>query len=99
MPPGVLRLLFGWIALMLLWGLEFGLSFVHMSPSIRSVLLIVAAGMVLVVGLVFMHVGRGPTIVRGFAVVAIFWIIVLLGLGSMDPLTREQYSTRVDYPT
>jgi hypothetical protein len=93
MPPGFGRLFLGWITLILLWGLEFGLSFVAMPVWLRPILLIVAAGMVALVALLFMHVGRGPIVVRGFAVVAIFWMIVLIGLGSMDPLTRAQYFT------
>ena len=98
MPPGFGRLLLGWIALILLWGLEFGVSFVDMPPAIRPVLLVVAAAMLAFVAFFFMHVGRGPIIVRGFAVMAIFWMIVLIGLGSMDPLTRTQYFTATEQP-
>jgi cytochrome c oxidase subunit IV len=98
MPPGLYRLLFGWIALILLLGLEFGVSFLDMPASLRPVLLIVAAAMVMVIAFVFMQIGRGPVLVRGFAVMAIFWMIVLIGLGSMDPLTRLQYFTKVDRP-
>jgi caa(3)-type oxidase subunit IV len=98
MPPGFLRLLLGWIALLLLWGLEFGLSFVQMPPSVRPVILAVAAVMVALIAVFFMHVGSGPILVRGFAVVAVFWMIVLIGLGSMDPLTRTQYFTAIDHP-
>jgi hypothetical protein len=29
--------------------------------------------------------------VRAFAVAAVFWLIVLLGLGSIDALTRTHY--------
>ncbi len=50
-----------------------------------------AAGMVAVVGIVFMEVGDGPVIVRGFAVAGLVWLLVLLGLGSMDPMTRTEY--------
>ena len=98
MPPGFGRLFFGWVALVLLWGLEFGVSFVQMPPSLRPVLMIAAAGMVALVAFFFMHVGRGPILIRGFAVMAIFWMIVLIGLGSMDPLTRAQYFTTTDAP-
>jgi hypothetical protein len=38
-----------------------------------------------------MQVGRGPTIVRLFAVAALVWLSVLLGLGSLDPMTRIEY--------
>jgi hypothetical protein len=96
MPPGFGRLLSGWIALILLWALEFGASFIAMPPPLRPILLVAAAGMLGVVAFVFMHVSRGPIIVRGFAVMAVFWMIVLIGLGSMDPLTRAQYFVTID---
>jgi caa(3)-type oxidase subunit IV len=98
MPPGFGRLLLGWIALILLWGLEFGVSFTDMPPSLRPVLLVVASVMLGFVAVFFMHLGGGPILVRGFAVMAIFWMIVLIGLGSMDPLTRTQYFTATDQP-
>ena len=47
--------------------------------------------MVGVVGTVFMEVGRGPEIIRLFAVAALLWLIFLRGLGSLDPLTRIVY--------
>ena len=98
MPLGFGRLFLGWIALILLWGLEFGVSFVGMPASLRPLLLIAAAAMVALVAFFFMHVDRGPVVVRGFAVMAVFWMIVLIGLGSMDPLTREQYFTTTEAP-
>lgn len=98
MPPGFARLLLAWFALILLWGLEFGVSFINMPPSLRPVLLVVAFAMLAFVAFFFMHLGRGPILVRGFAVVAIFWMIVLIGLGSIDPLTRAQYFTATDHP-
>ncbi|HEY7089201.1 MAG TPA: hypothetical protein VH518_13985 [Tepidisphaeraceae bacterium] len=98
MPPGFGRLLLGWLALILLWALEFGASFIDMPAQLRPILLVAAAGMVAVVAFIFMNVDRGPIIVRGFAVMAIFWMIVLIGLGSMDPLTRAQFFTTVDRP-
>ena len=98
MPPGFARLLLAWFALILLWGLEFGVSFIDMPPSLRPVLLVVAFAMLAFVALYFMHLGRGPILVRGFAVMAIFWMIVLIGLGSMDPLTRTQYIATTNQP-
>ena len=38
-----------------------------------------------------MEVKRGVVLVRAFAVAAIFWLLVLLGLGSVDALTRTDY--------
>ena len=98
MPAGLLRVALAWVALIVLWGAEFGISFMYMPPSIRPIILIIAAVMIAIIAVFFMHVGRGPTIVRGFAVAAIFWMIILIGLGSMDPLTRVQYFTHIDHP-
>jgi len=47
--------------------------------------------MVLVVSIGFMEVKKGPVIVRAFVVAAMFWLFVLLALGSADPLTRTNY--------
>jgi hypothetical protein len=47
--------------------------------------------MVGVVGTVFMEVRRGPEIVRLFATAALLWLTILLGLGSLDPMTRTDY--------
>ncbi len=98
MPAGWLRLALAWIALLLLLCAEFGLSHLRMPPDLRPVLIVVALTMLALVAVCFMHVGSGPTVVRGFAVMGLFWMIVLLGLGSMDPLTRVQYFTTVDRP-
>jgi hypothetical protein len=92
-------LLFSWILLLLLGGAEFAVSFLPLGRSLRPLVMIPGVLMVAVVAVSFMEVGRGPTIVRGFAVAAIFWLIVLLGLGSADPLTRTDYQVpheRVD---
>ena len=55
----------------------------------RPVVLLPAGLMVLIVVLVFMRLGRAPVIARGFALAAMFWLILLLGLGTMDALTRN----------
>ena len=98
MPPGFLRLFAAWVVLLLLWGLEFGISFVHMPPGVRPVILVVAIAMLVVIAVVFMEVGRGPVLIRGFAAVLVFWMTILIGLGSMDPFTRVQYFTQIDHP-
>jgi hypothetical protein len=92
-------LLLSWILLLLLGGMEFAISFLPLDRSFRPLVMIPGVLMVAVVAVSFMEVGKGPTIVRGFAVGAIFWLIVLLGLGSTDPLTRTDYQVphaRVD---
>lgn len=91
MPPEFARLLLSWLALLLLGGAEFAVSFLPMDRSLRPLVMIPGVLMVAVVAISFMEVGKGPAIVRGFAVAAMFWLLVLLGLGSMDPLTRTDH--------
>jgi hypothetical protein len=38
-----------------------------------------------------MRVGSGPSIVRGFAIASVFWLIILLDLGMTNPITRAIY--------
>ena len=87
--PG--RLIFGWLLLLVLLAVEFGLSFLTMAPGLRTLLMVPAAAMVAVVAVVFMEIRDGPVIVRGFAAAGLVWLFVLLFLGSMDPMTRTDY--------
>jgi hypothetical protein len=87
----MMRLLVTYLLLLALLGCEFALSFLPIPRVLRPVLLIPALAMVALVGVQFMQVRSGPTIVRLFAAAAALWLILLLGLGSLDPLTRRQY--------
>jgi cytochrome c oxidase subunit IV len=91
MTPRFFRLLLAWVLLMILLAVEFGASFLPLGRSARPLVLVPAVLMVGTVGTLFMQIGRGPTIVRLFAVAALLWLTVLLGLGSLDPLTRTDY--------
>ncbi|MBV8092984.1 MAG: hypothetical protein JOY71_04135 [Acetobacteraceae bacterium] len=82
-----------WAGLLILQAVEVVVTmFSGLTGSDRLLILIPAAGMICLVVIVFMHAGRGPTIVRGFAAAAAFWLTVLIGLGSIDAVTR------IDYP-
>jgi hypothetical protein len=83
--------LFTWLALLLLAVAEIGGSFVHFDRSLRPLLLLPALAMVAVVGLRFMRVQRSIAPARGFALAGLLWLLLLLGLGTMDPLTRAVY--------
>ncbi|HSU05690.1 MAG TPA: hypothetical protein VLI93_08965 [Acetobacteraceae bacterium] len=85
----IIGLGFAWVVLMALAGGEFLISGLRMPLPNRPLILLPAGVMVLIVVFVFMRLGRAPLIARGFAVAAIFWLILLLGLGSMDALTRN----------
>ena len=80
--------------LLVLLAIEFGASFLPMDRSIRPLILVPAALMVATVGMTFMEVRRGPGIVRLFAVAGLLWLTILLGLGSLDPMTRIDYQVQ-----
>ena len=85
------RLAAAWGVLILLGAAEFASCFLPLPRAWRPLLMIPAALMVLMVAISFMEVRRGPAIVRAFAVAALFWLLILLGLGSVDPLTRTDF--------
>jgi cytochrome c oxidase subunit IV len=89
--PELRHLLITWLLLLLLGGAEFAASFLPLGRAWRPLLMIPAALMVLGVTIGFMEVGRGSALVRAFAVAAVLWLLILLGLGSVDPLTRTDY--------
>lgn len=85
------RLLRFWSVLLVLGGVEFAASFLPLPRSLRPLVILPAVLMVAAVAVGFMEVTRGSVLARTFAVAAMFWLLVLLGLGSADPLTRADY--------
>jgi hypothetical protein len=83
--------LFCRLALLLIAAPEFAGSFVPLAPSRRPLLLLPAIAMVVLVGVMYMRVHCGAALVRGFALAGLVWLSLLLGLGTMDPLTRAVY--------
>lgn len=51
-----------------------------------------------VVAATFMHVGEGPGLIRMIAAAAVFWLVVILALGSLDALTRTDYPVTMRTP-
>ena len=98
MSAGHRQALFAWLTLLLLAVAEIGCGFRHFDRSLRPLLLLPAFAMVAVVGLMFMRVWHGIAPARGFALAGLLWLLLLLGLGTMDPLTRAVYpvSTQTD---
>lgn len=92
------HLLLAWVLLMVLLAIEFGASALPFDRSARPLVLIPAVLMVGVVGTIFMEVGRGPEIVRLFAAAGLLWLGILLGLGSLDPMTRIVYHVQTANP-
>ena len=46
----------------------------------------------------FMRVIEGPSLIRVAAVAGVFWLVVILGLGSMDTLTRVDHPVSMRTP-
>jgi hypothetical protein len=91
MSAGHRHALVAWFALLLLAVAEIGGGFSHFDHSLRPLLLLPALAMVALVGLTFMRVQHGIAPARGFALAGLLWLLLLLGLGAMDPLTRAIY--------
>ena len=92
MRSHAIRLVGTFVLLLILLAIEVLLSFSPLSSSFRIVILIPAAAMVAVVAFGFMEISRAPPAAHLFAVAALLWLAILLGLGSMDPLTRTNYA-------
>jgi cytochrome c oxidase subunit IV len=87
------RLIWTWVVLVVLLALQCGAAFLPLDPSLRPLLLVPSALMLAGVATMFMQIGRGPALVRVFAAAGLLWVAILLGLGSLDPLTRHDYTT------
>lgn len=88
-----------WLVLLVLMGLELGGAFTRLGHVFGGFLLVPAGIMVLLVGLFFMRVRQSGGLAGFFALAALFWLLVLLGLGSLDPMTRTDYPAAVtEYP-
>lgn len=77
-----------WVVLLVLLAGEFGVGFLPLPRSIRPLILIAPVIMVAAVGIMFMQIRKGPITVRLFVVAGLVWLSILLGLGSLDPMTR-----------
>ncbi len=91
MTRQLLKLTLVWAFLMAIAGGEFLVSGMQMHIANRPVLLFFAGVMLFTVAMAFMHLGSAPVVAKGFAVAGVFWLIVLLGFGSADILTRNWY--------
>lgn len=70
-----------WLVLMLLLGLEFLVR--------GGAALAVGGAMATFVALTYMRLAKTGGTASAFALAAVFWLMVMFGLGSMDPATRH----------
>ena len=95
MRAQVLRLALVLVALLIMLAAEFGLSLLPLPADVRPLLTVPAFGMAPIVAFGFMRLRAGSLLIRAFAVMAIFRLITLLALGSMDPFTRVMYEVQL----
>ena len=85
------HLVLAWGLLIALLAIEFGASFLALDRTARPLILIPAALMIAVVSVTFMELRRGPEAMRLFFAAGLLWLCILLGMGSLDPMTRINY--------
>jgi cytochrome c oxidase subunit IV len=91
MKDRLVRLVVIFLLLLILLALEVWMSLLPFSSSARLLILIPAAVMVALVAFGFMELATAPPAAHLFAVAGLLWLAILLGLGSVDPLTRTLY--------
>ena len=82
-----MRLALTWLGLMLLLAVEIWGAATHRGWVAWAA----APLMVALVATVFMHVTKASAIARIFALAGVFWVLVLLGLGSVDFFARRDF--------
>ncbi len=89
----VLRpLVLAWGGLLLLLLAQLGSALLLRLPASASLFGLVEAAIVIVL---FMRIRTGSPLMHVFGAAGLFWLIVLLALGTLDPLTRTDYPARM----
>ena len=88
-------LVWTWIGMVLLLAIEVavakGLGWYNTAPFFG-----IAKAALIAFG--FMRVIEGPALIRVAALAGVFWLVVILGLGSMDTLTRVDHPVAMRTP-
>jgi len=79
------------VLLSLLLAIELAMVLVPHAHSFGNFVLVPAGLMVVIVALAFMDLRQGPTVVYLFVAGGLVGLLILLGLGTMDPLTRTMH--------
>lgn len=75
-----------WLGLVALLAVEFFLANV---PGLRFLVPFIGIFMAILVALTFMRLASDRGLVPVFAIAGLFWLCVLLGLGTLDSFTRH----------
>lgn len=85
----MIRLALAWVLLLVLLGLLIAAALAHAG----WVAGLVAPPMIGIVAFLFMELGRASPLSRIFALAGLFWLVILVGLTSVDFLARHDYPT------
>ncbi len=81
-----------WLLLLLLLGSQFALAAI---PGARFAPPVIGLLMALLVSMTFMDLPRAGGTAAIFAMAGVFWLGILIGLGSVDPATRHDIAAPV----
>jgi len=85
----VTRLALAWAVLLALLVLQVVAALAHVGWAAG----LLAPLMIGIVAFLFMDVGRASALSRIFAMAGLFWLVILVGLTSVDFLARHDYPT------
>ena len=77
------------ISYVILLGLLIAEFFFARVQGLRVVVPYVGLGMAIIVAMTFMRLAGSRRLVPVFALAGLFWLMVMMGLGSMDSFTRH----------
>ena len=83
----LLSVIFVWLALLVMLAMEL---FAAATPPGRAFVPGIGLLMAALVALSFMRLGSSSGLPPAFAMAGIFWLCIMLGLGSMDAFTRHE---------
>ncbi len=83
------RLAFAWAVLLALLVLQVVAALTHVGWAAG----LLAPLMIGIVAFLFMDLGRASALSRIFAMAGLFWLVILVGLTSVDFLARHDYPT------
>jgi cytochrome c oxidase subunit 4 len=75
-----------WLSLLVLLAVEF---FARTLPVGGTAAPFIGLAMVIIVSMTFTRLPSAPGVASAFALAGVFWLAVLMGLGSLDPATRH----------
>ncbi len=83
----MIRLALTWLVLLALLGAQVAAALAHVGWAAG----LLGPAMIGLVAFLFMDLGRASALSRIFALAGLFWLVVLVGLTSIDFLARHDY--------